>query len=362
MSGRSIEELVKGLERTDRAEIRSAAANALAEVGPSAEQAILALVAGLSDPYPDARQAMASCLARLGPAAEPGVPALVPLLAARQVGVRKAAAYALEKIGPGSVPALIELVQARDVERLKVGLKAMSEYSRWFQPKRHDLPAEEYKIWTNRFWGVYDLMEERQCLENAQEAALCILRDLGPAASAARPTIAQALKDPSPRIRLAAVQAMGQVGPVAEDVAPDLIRMLVDKNEATRKAAAETLENFDPDWASDPAVAGAITGLAGQLGEPGESTVQAFTVIGAAGVPALIDVLESGNRISKEKAARALGQIGPEAQAATPALTKALADSHPWVQAEAAKALAKIASEDRERRSLASLPDLPPTF
>jgi HEAT repeat protein len=54
----------------------------------------------------------------------------VPLLAARQVGVRKAAADALEQIGPGSVPALIELVQARDVERLKVSLKAMSEYSR----------------------------------------------------------------------------------------------------------------------------------------------------------------------------------------------------------------------------------------
>ena len=68
----------------------------------------------------------------------------------------------------------------------------------------------------------------------------------------------------------------------------------------------------------------------------------AFASIGAASVPILIDVLESGNRIARANAARALGLMGPEAQAAIPMLTQALQDSHPWVRAEATKALAQI--------------------
>ena len=108
------------------------------------------------------------------------------------------------------------------------------------------------------------------------------------------------------------------------------------------------LDCIDQDWASDPAVSGMASKLAGQLshsGRPGDSAVEAFVAIGAASVPALIATLTSGNRVARENAARALGCIGPDARAAIPALTKALQDPHPWVQEQASKALEKIGGQ-----------------
>jgi tetratricopeptide (TPR) repeat protein len=122
--------------------------------------------------------------------------------------------------------------------------------------------------------------------------------------------------------------------------------MFVDSNGPSQEAA-ETRRKIDHNWESSPITPDAIRVLTQQLsspGRPGEVAVQTFTAMGAVAVPALIDVLVSGNRVAREHAARALGRIGAGAQAAIPALTKALQDSHPWVQEEAAQALAKIES------------------
>jgi HEAT repeat protein len=195
------------------------------------------------------------------------------------------------------------------------------------------------------FWAAYEIMEERSSLEAAQIAALQVLGEFGPAASAAVPAVAQALADPNPVIKLAAVQALGQIEPGERSAVPNLIQMLVHGNEAFRKAAAKAMGNIDRNWASDPVIASEIAGLAkrlGRAGRPGEIAVHAFTAIGAAAVPVLIEALESGNRVTRQNAAKALGQIGTGAKAAIPALTKALEDNHRWVQDEAAKALAKI--------------------
>jgi HEAT repeat protein len=81
------------------------------------------------------------------------------------------------------------------------------------------------------------------------------------------------------------------------------------------------LLNIDLNWASDSAVAEAIAGA----------------------IPVLIDVVESsGDRETRQSAAKALGLIGREAKAAIPALTRALEDKDRRIQDEAAKALAKI--------------------
>jgi HEAT repeat protein len=286
---------------------------------------------------------MAACLAQIGVVAGPAVPALLPLLADRKVGVRRAAADALEQIGPKSVLALIELIQARDMQRLKVWFAATMEVSGWHnRPRADTLVAEPYKIWMNRFWASYDLRQERESLEAAQETALQILGRIGPSAEEAIPAIGRATKDPNRGIRLAAVQALSQIGTMTKDTAPDLILMLVDRDKKVREAAAVAMENFECHWVFDPAVAGAVADLAGKLDGTGEIAVSAFTVIGIAAVPSLIGVLESGNRVAQQNAAMALGRIGPEAEAAIPALTGALQDTHPWVQAEAANALEKI--------------------
>jgi HEAT repeat protein len=301
---------------------RVAAAEALANIGPSAEAAVPALVAGLADPYADGRKAVAACLARIGAAAEPAIPALLPLLADRDSGVREAAALALEKIGPKTVPALIETVQTRDVRRLKAWIASMIKTSQWLTRPGYESIAIDYpKAWSSLHWAAYDIMEERACLEAAQEAALQVLGKFGPAASAAVPTIVQALADPNPAIKVAGIQALGRIGPEAKSAVPNLVPILVHGSKLARTVAAVALLNIDLNWASDSAVAEAIAGA----------------------IPVLIDVVESsGDRETRQSAAKALGLIGREAKAAIPALTRALEDKDRRIQDEAAKALAKI--------------------
>jgi HEAT repeat protein len=362
-------------------QVRIAAADTLVKIGPTAE-IILALMAGLADSYSDGREAMAVCLGRAGVMAEPAIPALLPLLADRQHKVRNAAAKALEQIGPGAVPALVEIVKTRDLQRLKAWVKATTRVSQWLkEPRHHTLVADSLETYRNLSWAAYDILEERECLEMAQAAALRVLGRFGPAASSAVAVVVGALEDPTPRIRLAAIQALGRIGPAvptaenvvpglvraledstprirlaavqalsqigpaapnAETVVPGLVRALVDSDESVRDASAEAIRDFDRKRMSEPLAIDAIMDLLGQLESPGELAVQAFASIGAASVPILIDVLESGNRIARANAARALGLMGPEAQAAIPMLTQALQDSHPWVRAEATKALAQI--------------------
>jgi HEAT repeat protein len=301
---------------------RVAAAEALANIGSSAEAAVPALVAALTDPYADGRKAMAACLARLGAAAEPAIPALLPLLADRDSGVREAAAFALEKIGPKSVPALIETVQTRDVRRLKAWIASMIKASQWLTSPRYESIAIDYaKAWSSLHWAAYDTMEERACLEAAQEAALQVLGKFGPASLAAVPTIRQALADPNPAIKTAAVQALGQIGPDARSAIPNLIPMLLHGSEPSRVAASLALLGIDPDWECDAGVAEVI----------------------AHAIPLLIHAVESsGDRVTQRGAVKALGLIGKRAKAAIPALTRALQDGDRWLQDEAARALAKI--------------------
>jgi HEAT repeat protein len=65
-------------------------------------------------------------------------------------------------------------------------------------------------------------------------------------------------------------------------------------------------------------------------------------LMGAAAVPALIEVLDSDDYVACVNAAGALGRIGAEAGAAIPALTKATHDKNSQVCDEARKALARI--------------------
>jgi HEAT repeat protein len=329
--------------------VRIAAAEALANIGPPPETAIPALVAGLSDWSADARWAMATCLARVGTAAEPAAPFLLPLLADRDDRVREAAADALVQVGPKAAPALIELVQTRDARRLAAWIESMIQVSQRCTPPKHDIVImEPREVWKNLSWTAHDIIEERARLEAAQEAALRVLGELGPAASMAVPAVTQALADRNSGIQLAAIQTLGNMGPEARSAISDLVQMLIHSNRSFREAAAEALEQIDQNWVSDPAVRSVMAVPVRQLssaGRPGEIAVQTFTMIGAAAVPVLIDELSSGNRIARENAARALGRIGTGAQASIPALTGALQDNHPWVREQAASALTKI--EDR---------------
>ena len=56
----------------------------------------------------------------------------------------------------------------------------------------------------------------------------------------------------------------------------------------------------------------------------------------------LTATLLSGDRVQRETAAQTLGEIGPSARTAAPALRRALEDEHSWVRGAAEQALKKV--------------------
>ncbi len=243
--GDGAEAALPGLTRALRSEYvrtRIAAADALSNLGPRAEPAMPALIENLTDPTAEARQAMAACLCEIGPAAEPAIPALVPLLADRKPEVREAAASALKCLGVKAVPAMIEIVKARDLQRMKQWVESASRF--WHRSHASPIITDLGQVLDNLSWAAYDIFEERESLESAQESALRILGVSASISDEVVQVIAEALADPSPRIKLAAIQALGEIGGPAMPVLPALNLAALDPNPRVRDRAIQAISHI----------------------------------------------------------------------------------------------------------------------
>jgi HEAT repeat protein len=102
--------------RSERRQLRDAAAQALREIGPGAKTLALTLIERLKNEDNKVREIAAQALGHIVPNNEAAVPALIESLK-DHAGVPTAAAWALGEIGPpakAAVPALIEALEADD--------------------------------------------------------------------------------------------------------------------------------------------------------------------------------------------------------------------------------------------------------
>lgn len=121
-----------------------------------------------------------------------------------------------------------------------------------------------------------------------REAAVS-LGKVGPAAKPAAPLLAGMLKDADLKVRMSAATSLGQIGAGAAEAIPVLVQALQDSNLIFCRLVSQAL---------------------GQIGR--------------ASVPALIDALRNDDKNVRREAAWALGQIGPDAGSAIPALAELL--------------------------------------
>ena len=136
----------------------------------------------------------------------------------------------------------------------------------------------------------------------------------------------------------------GKQNGVTEDMGhlPALIAALGDKDEVVRLNAAYALGTIGA--AAVPALI-EIWREASRTGVETESfqhATYALSAIGGPAVLALIDALQDDNESIRASAAYALGDIGSTAQEAVPSLTQALRDESPWVRRHATEALGLI--------------------
>ncbi|MGC1217747.1 MAG: HEAT repeat domain-containing protein [Phormidesmis sp.] len=203
--------------------------------------------------------------------------------------------------------------------------------------------------------------------------------------AAAVPQLAEALKSDSVLARAAAAYALNEIGPAAAAATPILLEVLQDDNELVRALAISTLSKVGLDQpvlvnllvaalqsesrlvqgiAADALVsvgADAIPALGGLLENEATNALvkkTAASLIGdisqidrvdnlvlASAVPVLAETLGDGDSEVRKAAAEALGDFGPLADAAIPALSRALLGSDSGVNQTIAGSLTKIGQQ-----------------
>jgi len=401
-SGVAVPALAEALRDSDRF-VREAAAEALAQIGPAAKDAVPALLDALHGKedaeFVDARRKAAWALCRIGPDANVALPALVKALGDKDRGVRLAAAGALcgmradaaeavpalirslstesmgggigrgmygsiMDIGTAAIPALIEALgdDSDQVRRFaadtlghfgriaKDAASALERYAR--EANQGDLCHPTYALGSMGADGVPALTRLLEHPDDkVRRSAAGALRSAGPEAASAAPALGRALSDPSWLLRETACITLGEQGRAAESAGPMLQSLFDDENPRVRAYAAQSF------WRVTGRVDVAVAALRRSLEDEGwvEITVAERTLVeigpGAReAVPDLIGLLGRRSHLVRELAAEALGRIGPAARAALPALVKALDDEgyrydRDGVRVRAAVALWRITGE-----------------
>jgi HEAT repeat protein len=128
---------------------------------------------------------------------------------------------------------------------------------------------------------------------------------------------------------------------------PELILATVDNDPAVRRAAHDALNRVDPQWTGNPKAAGAAAGLIKRLdGRKLELQQEAHAWLCRLGTSVLADLVEAladdGRPIRQMWVARVIGQLGPDAAIAVPALAETLCSQPAFVREAAAEALGRI--------------------
>jgi HEAT repeat protein len=285
--------------------VRSGAAHSLGRLG--AREAVPLLAKALEDENALVRGSAAEALGAIG--SPDAVPALTEALADAEAGVLERAAVALRDLGARSTArdrAVPRLVQALDdgtyLDRT-AALRALAELG---TDALGAVPAL-----VRALGGTKAPREETYVRVGAATA----LGKLGPRARAAVPSLAAALGDPQPEVRRASAEALAALDDRSDSVIRGLIASTRDTDESVRLASLNALRRLGAPEAQQ-ALEQAVPGLARRLA----------------------DTDPEGRR----DAAWRLAGLGESARPAADALVRCLDDPDEWVRSFAAQALANL--------------------
>jgi serine/threonine-protein kinase len=302
----------------------------MGQLGPEARRAAPELIRVLEvkTAGPAVRAAAALTLGRIGADDEKAIPALRQAIQDHEALVRQRAVEALVHLSPaqGTTLALIEALAHSDEH---VSGSARDKLGKTERPSKEDIQA------------LCNLLKPSN--RDGRLNAVSVLAELGPKARGAQPTLLEALKDKDSKVRHQAVVALAR-GPDAWMASAALAQRLTDTDPAVQKSAVAALTQIGPDAGK------AVPDLVRALRSPKASGIEdeivtALVKIGKAAVPDLAEKLQEAHSNDEDiQTCKILGQIGPVAKDAIPAL-RALANNKSRFQRvndAAAEALEKI--------------------
>jgi HEAT repeat protein len=174
-------------------------------------------------------------------------------------------------------------------------------------------------------------------VQTRREAA-AILRRAGPNAKAAISMLVEGLKDSDLEVRRECLEAVGHCGADAQAALAVLRQLLADPDTKLRQRTVQLLALLGPEARV------AVPELIVALKDPRlqDDVVATLAKVGKPAVPSLLGALKEHKGLARIGICRALGEIGPEAREARPALSSLLRDEDPAVRVAASDALRRI--------------------
>jgi HEAT repeat protein len=222
-------------------EVRYHATKAIAEMGPTARDAIPALREALSDTESMVREGAAEALGAMGPEALPAAPELIRCLG-NDLSLHRVASGALASIGPSVVPLLLNApVEAHRAEEARVGPDAESS---WDEMRGMEglVMVPLIKLGASAVPGLKVGLNDSG--PRTREVATDLLSFMAVNhvdVKVAVPSMARLLNDADASVRLAAIRGLGRLGTMAVDAAPELRRMLPSQDEYTTQEIQNAL-------------------------------------------------------------------------------------------------------------------------
>jgi HEAT repeat protein len=317
--------------------VRWYATYALGRIGPDAAPAIASLQAILAnlEEHEYVRGGAAWALGRMGEKAAPAVPLLVRTLSSKHVSVRRNAAAAL-----GNVAAARQSFSS-PVAREKLGVH---ESSPGGPLGSQTAPAVS---------ALLRLLDDEDPAVRVAAAAALWRIERHPRATAVLEAMLRAADVTG---ACQAAVALGELGSDARQAVPALVAALGRDDADTRRAAAAALGRIGPgaipallevltsgnkSFSPEP-TATASSGPEPTTTRTRREAAEALGAIGIPAIPALIEALGDPGPPVRRAAARALGRLGPAAKKAVPALLRTASDPQPEVRDTAAQALRQI--------------------
>lgn len=340
----------------------------LGEIGPITPDVIDALESAMLFQQEDLPTLAARELARIGLAAVPGLmDVLDRAVEIPDLDLQEIAACALGEIGPPANDAayLLRRLLRNDSERVRVAASvALDQIGPVPKPEISELALA--------------LKDGDPLVRKNVVRTLGLMRS---EVESVFPLLMQALGDESQSVRVQAIDSIRDLGVETPEIVTALKRIIEDRNNShnVRSAAQSLIKRFEENrtyinriydkdistkdraaytrflgWLSiaTPQALAAL-GAALENDDLRESAGWSLEQLGAIAVPALMQALGDDQWRVRERAARALGYIGPDASAAVFTLRFALKDGDKDVRAQSARALGKIGIAAAE-----AIPDL----
>ncbi|MFO0891660.1 MAG: HEAT repeat domain-containing protein [Isosphaeraceae bacterium] len=330
---------------------------ALAAIGKPAVEGLTGL---LKEKPENVRAEVVMALGRIGPDASSAVADLIPLLGDSSERIRREASLALGRIGPAATGPLTAAAAQRDAIPRAAAIEGLGHVA-----------ATDDRVRRVIVSAAEDAAPE------VRAAAVNALERLGLHDESLEPTLRKAIRDRDGHVRRAAIAHLAARRPLLARIAPELESLLSDEREEVARDAAFLLGEIGPDavprlLAALRREASRISLIAEALAQIGRPAVGALTTaVGdsdprvrrgtalALGqirplAPGVVATLSTGlhdpDPEVKGAFLTAVGELGPRANEAAPAVHELLKDRSPAVRMQAVEVLTRAAPRDQRLR------------